>query len=174
MWARASLAAAVVAGLLTFAPAVVAGPADDAARQLAGDIEHRAAATSFADLERFGEPARRRARTGGAAPPAPRRADLPQPVGVRPVRALERPAGRQGAGAGDRRYGEVARIDALKSRYDRGDISVRREIERIADSEPTGTPASTRSDRGAAADQEGESGAALKLLFEAEDAGPER
>jgi signal transduction histidine kinase/CheY-like chemotaxis protein len=76
----------------------------------------------------------------------------------------------RGAQPGDPRFAEIARIDELKSRDDRGDTSVRTEIERTA-----ATAADWRARVHAMSvyalilDSERESGKALKLLFEAED-----
>jgi len=105
-------------------------------RALAAAIEARADRTSFAGLERFGEAAARG--TG--------RENLNRLQHVTLVLLnqsefdrfehfnglLTRNALRQH----DRRYVSIARVNALKSRYDRGDTSVEDEIEHIAASEP--------------------------------------
>ena len=54
-----AVAAIALALAVGFVPvlAIAAAPAESSARRLAAEIEHRAAATSFAELRRFGEAA---------------------------------------------------------------------------------------------------------------------
>ncbi len=173
MWARASLAAAVVAGLLTFAPAVVAGPADDAARQLAGDIEQRADKTSFADLERFGEQA---SRSRGRE--LLRRLEHVSTILLNQSEfaRFEHWNGLLGARAralGDHRYQVMSETNELMSRFANGDTSVRSQLERIADTEPDLVArAHATSYAAQLLAEDGEIGAALKRLFAAKDLVP--
>ncbi|HZZ86961.1 MAG TPA: ATP-binding protein [Caulobacteraceae bacterium] len=155
------------------APCAGAAPADDSTRRLAAEIERRAAASSFADLHRFAE--------------AAARAD-----GREALRKLHHAAtiyldqsefdefahwngllAAKAAKAGDIRYAEIARIDELKSRYDRGDTSVKAEIEHTSISDPDWyARVHAASMLALILDSERESGRALKLLFDAEDAIP--
>jgi signal transduction histidine kinase/CheY-like chemotaxis protein len=169
--AVAAVAAALVVGFgSTFASAAPAAPADASARRLAAEIEHRAAATSFADLGRFADAASK-----GDGREALRRLHYAANIYLDQSEfdQFEHWNGllaAKAARAGDGRYAEIARIDALKSRYDRGDTTVTPEIERAAASEPDwyarvhamGVDAQIL-------DTEREAGKALELLFQAED-----
>jgi signal transduction histidine kinase/ActR/RegA family two-component response regulator len=118
------------------AAAAVEAPAHDGATRLAYAIESRADKTNFVDLERFG------ATLSGR----PNRESLKRLQHVAWIflnqsefdrfeywnGMLARAAARQG----DDRYGAMARINELKSRYDRGDSSVISEISRLARTEP--------------------------------------
>ena len=112
--AVAAIAVALFVGLIpSLAPA---GPADSSARRLAAEIEHRAAATSFADLDRFAGAA---SRAGGRE--ALRRLHYAATIYLDQSEfdQFDRWNGflaAKAAKAGDRRYAEIARIDALKSR----------------------------------------------------------
>jgi len=165
------VAAAVLSVVLALLPNLAAAaPADSSARLLAAEIEHRAAATSFADLHRFAETA---SRSGGRE--SLRRLHYAGMIFLNQSEfgEFERWNGllaSKAAQEGDARYIEIARIDALKSRYDRGDTTVRAAIERAAVED------TDWADRIHAASMEAlilnadhESGKALKLLFEVED-----
>ncbi|HVM98738.1 MAG TPA: ATP-binding protein [Caulobacteraceae bacterium] len=158
---------ALVVGLLP--SAAPAQPSDSSARRLAADIERRAEATSFADLQRF----------GSAQVDKPGREALRRLHHVALVflnqsefdqfdhwnNLLAAKAGREG----DLRYFDVAHIDALKSRYDRGDTSVRAEIEHLAASDPDWLArVHAISTEAAILNADREVGRALKLLFEGE------
>ena len=166
--AVAAIALGMVVGL---GPGVVvAAPADASARRLAAEIEHRAAATSFADLRRFADAA---SRANGRE--ALRRLHYAATIyldqsefdqfehwnGIIAAKARN---------AGDARYAEIARVDALKSRYDQGDTSVQAEIERAAAAEPDWyARVHAMSVEALILDNQREAGKALELLFEAED-----
>ena len=162
-----SLALALLVGL---SPGVLcAQPSDSSARRLAADIERRAEATSFADLTRFGE-----AQVDKPGREALRRIHHVALVFLnqsefdqfdRWNNLLAQKAGREG----DLRYFDVAHIDALKSRYDRGDTSVKAEIERLAASDPDWLArVHAISMQAAILNSEREVGRALKLAFEGE------
>jgi len=166
--AVAAIAVALFVGLIpSLAPA---GPADSSARRLAAEIEHRAAATSFADLDRFAGAA---SRAGGRE--ALRRLHYAATIYLDQSEfdQFDRWNGflaAKAAKAGDRRYAEIARIDALKSRYDRGDTTVAPEIEHAAASEPDWyARVHAMSVEALILDSEREAGKALELLFQAED-----
>ncbi|HLK23596.1 MAG TPA: ATP-binding protein [Caulobacteraceae bacterium] len=131
--ALAAAAAAVLAPVLATAQARHA--AIDPA-YLAREIESRADRTSFADLERFGEAARRE-----RGEPALAKLEhvawifLNQSEFDRFDRWNAALAERA-SDMGGRRYAEIARINALKARYDQGDTSTHAEIARLARSEP--------------------------------------
>jgi signal transduction histidine kinase/AmiR/NasT family two-component response regulator len=161
--------AAIVLGLCVAPAASAAGPADTTARQLADAIERRADATSFADLARFGEDA---AHLSGRE--ALRRLHhvafifLNQSEFDQFERFNGLLAAKAGA-SGDRRYLDIARVDELKSRYDRGDTSVAPQIAAIADHGAdwfARVHAITIQALVLGSDQQ--AGAALKRLFEAE------
>jgi signal transduction histidine kinase/AmiR/NasT family two-component response regulator len=176
MW-RASMvtkAAVVLTALfcvLTGSAAVAAprsgtvGPA-----QLALAIERRADQSSFANLERFGEEASRR-----ADPEALGRIQHVTWTFLNQAEfdrfdywnaVLARNAARQG----DQRYVDMARINALDARYDRGDVSVRGEIARLARDEPDWfARIHAMSVEALVLIDEDQAGQALKLLSEAED-----
>ncbi|HTX49903.1 MAG TPA: ATP-binding protein [Caulobacteraceae bacterium] len=146
-----------------------AQPSDSSARALAMAIEKRAEATSFAELERFGEAAGRQ-------------------NGVEALRRLHHVAfillnqsefdrfdhfngmlATKAQAAGNQRWSDVARIDALKARYDSGDTRVADQIARIAD---TDTDWFARihaiSIEALVLGNERKGGQALKLLFQAD------
>jgi two-component system, sensor histidine kinase len=160
-----ALAASVVGFAAAAAPAgVVIGPA-----QLAREIESRADTTSFADLERFGESA---ARAGGPD-------SLPRLQHVAWVllnqsefdrfQHFNELLARQADRLGDRRYQAMARINALKARYDAGDVSVHPEMSRIARSQPDWfARIHAASVEATMLIEEDQTGAALKILSEAE------
>jgi hypothetical protein len=157
----------LLAGLAQASVATAAS--DDSARQLAAAIERRAETTSFADLERFGAAASRQ-------------------NGREALRRLHHVAfvllnqsefdrfehwnstlAAKAQQAGDRRYADIARIDELKSRYDRGDTSVRAQIDRIADTDRDWfARVHAISAEALILNTEREAGQALKRMFEAE------
>jgi signal transduction histidine kinase/AmiR/NasT family two-component response regulator len=166
--AFAAFAIALVVGLVP--ELALAAPVEGSARRLAAGIEHRAEATSFAELRRFGE----------AASHAKGREALRRLHYVATIYLNQSEfdqfdhwngllAGKAQI-AGDKRYADVAHVDALKSRYDRGDSSVRSEIFGIAATDGDWyARVHAMSVEAQMLDAERESGAALKLLFEAED-----
>jgi signal transduction histidine kinase/ActR/RegA family two-component response regulator len=170
--AIAAVAVALVIGFSpTFAVAASAStPADESARRLANEIERRAEATSFADLRRFAEAA---SKADGRE--ALRRLHYAANIFLDQSEfdQFDRWNGllaAKAAQAGDRRYAEIARIDALKSRYDRGDTTVEAEIARTAASAPDWyARVHAMSDEALILDTEREAGRALELLFQAED-----
>jgi signal transduction histidine kinase/ActR/RegA family two-component response regulator len=104
--------------------------------QLASAIEQRAQKTSFADLERFGAAAAR-----GSDRESLRRLEHVSLILLNQSEfdrfdhwngLLRQNAERQG----DHRYVVMALLNALKARHDRGDVSTRPDIERIARGEP--------------------------------------
>ncbi|MEJ0064118.1 MAG: ATP-binding protein [Caulobacteraceae bacterium] len=145
-------------------------PADESARRLAAEIEHRAAATSFADLRRFAEAA---SKADGRE--ALRRLHYAANIYLDQSEfdQFDRWNGflaAKAASAGDHRYAEIARVDALKSRYDRGDTTVTPQIERVAATEPDWyARVHAMNVEALILDSEREAGKALELLFEAED-----
>jgi signal transduction histidine kinase/AmiR/NasT family two-component response regulator len=128
-------ASALIAIAFVLGVAGVARAGGDAPRMLAAAIERRATATSFASLASFGEAA----------------ASLPGREGLRRLHHVaiiflnqsefdrfehfNTLLARRAAAEGDVRYAEVARIDELKSRYDRGDVSIQATISQLARSE---------------------------------------
>jgi two-component system, sensor histidine kinase len=170
--AVAAVAVALVVGFgATFAAsAPAAASADESARRLAGEIEHRAKATSFADLRRFADAA---SKAGGRE--ALRRLHYAANIYLDQSEfdQFEHWNGllaRKAEQAGDRRYAEIARVDALKSRYDRGDTSVTTEIERAATTETDWyARVHALSVEALILDSERQAGKALELLFQAED-----
>ena len=162
------LALALVAGLLG-ASGARAQPSDTSTRSLGVAIERRASATSFAALSRFGAAASRQ-----SGPEALRRLHHVAIVMLNQSEfaEFERWNGALAAKAareGNRRYAEIARIDELKSRYDRGDVTVEDEIARAAASEPDWyAQVHALATEGLILNTERKSGAALKLMFEAE------
>ena len=146
-----------------------ASTSDDSARRLSAAIERRADTTSFADLERFGEAASRRDDTEGL-----RRLHHVAYVllnqsefdrfehwnGILASKAIQ---------LGNGRYEQVAHIDELKSRFDRGDTSVEAAIVRIAESDPDWyARVHAVSTQALMLNSEKESGAALNKMFAAE------
>ncbi|HEY2662517.1 MAG TPA: response regulator [Caulobacteraceae bacterium] len=115
-------------------PAHAQGRVDPA--QLALALEQRADKSSFADLERFGDAASRSAsreslsRMQHVAWTLLNQSEFDRFNHWNDL--LKRSAERQG----DKRYLAMARINALKARYDSGDPSVQAEITRIAQGEP--------------------------------------
>ncbi|HEX4197761.1 MAG TPA: ATP-binding protein [Caulobacteraceae bacterium] len=168
------IAAVAIAGFTATAAPAAERP-DIGPAQLAREIESRAEKSTFADLERFGDAA---AREPGEAPLA----KLQHVAWVflnqsefdrfnRWNRLLDARARRMG----DARYVAMARINALKARYDQGDVSVHPEISRLAKTEPDWFARI----HAASADatlliEEDQTGAALKLLSDAEVLIPER
>jgi signal transduction histidine kinase/ActR/RegA family two-component response regulator len=162
------MALVLVAGLLG-ASGAQAQPSDTSTRRLGVAIERRASATSFAALDRFGAAASRQ-----SGPEALRRLHHVAVVMLNQSEfaEFERWNGALAAKAAresDRRYAEIARIDELKSRYDRGDVSVEDEIARDAASETDWyAQVHALATEGLILNTERKSGAALKLMFEAE------
>jgi signal transduction histidine kinase/ActR/RegA family two-component response regulator len=151
------------------APAAQAQPTDTSARRLVAAIERRASATSFAELDRFGEAASQQ-----HGPEALRRLHHVAFVMLNQSEfdKFERwnnALAAKAVGEGDRRWAEIARIDELKSRYDRGDVTVEAEIARVADAEPDWyARVHALSIQALILNTERESGAALRLMFQAE------
>ncbi len=151
------------------ASATQAQPTDSSARRLVAAIERRASASSFAELDRFGAVASQQ-----DGPEALRRLHHVAFVMLNQSEfgafarwndALAAKAARQS----DRRFAEIARIDDLKSRYDRGDTSVTPQITRIAQTEPDwAARVHALAAQALILNTERESGAALRLMFEAE------
>jgi signal transduction histidine kinase/CheY-like chemotaxis protein len=164
----AAFAIALVCGLIC-SPALAAS-SDDAARRLAAEIERRAESTSFAELRRFGEAA---ARTDGRE--ALRRLHYVATIYLNQSEfdQFDRWNGLLAAKAqreGDRRYADIARIDASKSRYDRGDASAKAEVEQMAARDGDWfARVHAMSIDALMLDSEREAGKALELLFGAED-----
>ncbi|MDR3511432.1 MAG: ATP-binding protein [Caulobacteraceae bacterium] len=157
----------MMAGAALAAP--VERPAGGPAR-LALDLERRADKTSFADLERFGEAASR-----GSDPESLNRLQHVAWIYLNQSEfdrfdywnaLLARNAGRRG----DQRYVDMARINALKSRYDRGDPSAGLEISRIAGSEPDWfARVHAMSAKAMVLIDQDQAASALKLMSDAED-----
>ena len=166
--AVAAIVLALVFGLVCSTAS--AAPSDSSARHLAAEIERRAAATSFADLHAFAEAA---GRSSGRE--ALRRLHYAANIYLDQSEFDEFEhwnglLAAKAAQAGDARYAAIARIDALKSRDDRGDTSVRAEIEHIAATDPDWRArVHAMGVYALILDSEREAGKALKLLFEAED-----
>jgi len=163
-----ALALALLAG-----PAAFASPADTAARQLADAIERRADLTSFAALERFGQDASR----------APGREALRRLHHVAFILLNQSEFDQfehwngvlaaKAAAQGDRRYADIAKVDELKSRYDRGDTSVIDQITALADREPDWfARIHAIVIQSVILGSNQQSGEALKRLFEAESLAP--
>jgi signal transduction histidine kinase/CheY-like chemotaxis protein len=168
--------AGVFALVVGLAPAALsaATPTDDSARRLAAAIERRAEATSFADLERFGAAASRQSgrealrRLHHVSFVLLNQSEFDRFEHWNGILAAKAQA------AGDRRYADIARTDALKSRYDRGDTSVRAEIDGIAASAPDWyARVHAISTEAAILNSEREAGEALKQMFEAESLIPQ-
>jgi len=137
--------------------------------QLAREIERRAEKTSFADLERFGEAAAQR--------PGPDSLPRLQHVAWVLLNQSEFDRfqhfndllARQADRLGDKRYQAMARINALKARYDAGDVSVHPEMSEIARTEPDWfARIHAASVEATMLVEEDQTGAALKILSEAE------
>ena len=174
---RRAVAAVAVALVVGFGPTFAAAasstaaptPADASARRLAIGIEHRAAATSFADLRRFADAASKAdgrealRRLHYAATIYLNQSEFDQFDHWNGLLAAK------AAQTGDGRYAEIARIDALKSRYDRGDTTVTAEIARAAATEPDWCArVHAMGVEAQILDAEREAGKALEL-FQAED-----
>jgi signal transduction histidine kinase/ActR/RegA family two-component response regulator len=152
-----------------------ASTSDESARRLSAAIEHRAARTSFAALERFGEVASHQ-----DGPEALRRLHHVAFVLLNQSEfdrfdhwngLLASKAAKMGL----RRFVQIAHIDELKSRYDRGDNSVRPEIVQIADNDPDWfARVHAISTEALILNQEKEAGAALGRMFTAEGLIPQR
>jgi signal transduction histidine kinase/ActR/RegA family two-component response regulator len=161
-------ALALVVGVLG-ASAAQAQPNDTGARRLVVAIERRASATSFAELDRFGAAASQQ-----RGPEALRRLHHVALVMLDQSEfgEFERWNSLLAAKAvqqGDRRYAEIARIDELKSRYDRGETAAEAEIARVVDTEPDWyARVHALATEGLILNNQRESGAALKLMFQAE------
>ena len=105
-------------------------------RSVASAIERQASSSSFPELEQFGQEALRR------RPP-----DLLQRLEHVSWLLLNQSdfvafqrwnhlLGLEAARAGDRRYAEIAVIDALRSRYDQGELGVQDQVKAIAQADP--------------------------------------
>jgi len=159
LWLTAASAVAATAERAPMGPA-----------QLALALERRAGQSSFADLERFGEAASR-----GADRESLSRIQHVAWIFLNQSEfdrfdywnaLLLRNAQRQG----DARYVEMARINALKSRYDRGDGSVQAEIDHLARTEPDWfARVHAISAEALIMIDEDRAGPALKLLSQAEE-----
>jgi signal transduction histidine kinase/AmiR/NasT family two-component response regulator len=166
---RTALALAAALAIGAAPPLASAQPSESVARRLAADIEQRAGATSFADLRHFGDAAARR-----SGREAMRRLHHVAFVFLNQSEFTEFDhwnglLAAKAASDGDRRYIDIAHVDALKSRYDRGDTTVRPEIERMAASDPdwfARVHAITL--QATMLDADRDAGRALKLLFQAE------
>ncbi len=154
---------------LAWASAAAAQPSDVNARHLAQAIEKRAEATSFADLERFGEAAGHQdgrealRRLHHVAFILLNQSEFDKFEHFNTLLLVKAEA------QSDQRYADIARTDELKSRYDRGDVSVRAKIVQIANTEPDWfARVHAMSIMGAILNAEREPGATLKQLFAAE------
>ena len=167
---RTGLAIAIAGLWMSASQALAAEPADATARQLAAAIEQRADKTSFADLEHFAD---RASQTRG-------RESLRRLAHVSMVLLNQSEFDRfehwntllrtRALAEDDHRYAAIAQINELKSRYDRGDTSVRPQLVRSADFEPDWVArAHAASLESGLLIQDGEIGAALKRLFAAKD-----
>jgi signal transduction histidine kinase/ActR/RegA family two-component response regulator len=123
---------ALALGLVSSGAAWAAPPAE-AARQLADAIEHRADATSFSDLQRFGEQASRQSgrealrRLHHVAFIMLNQSEFDQFEHFNGLLAAKAKA------QDDARYVDIARLDELKSKFDRGDTSVLPQIAAMAE-----------------------------------------
>ena len=166
--AALALALGLAVGALA-ATAAMGQPTDTSARRLVAAIERRAAATSFAELDRFGALASRQ-----KGPEALRRLHHVAYVMLNQsefddFERWNNALAAKAAQAGDRRWAEIARIDELKSRYDRGDVTVEPEITRSAGAEPDWyARVHALATQALILNTERESGAALRLMFQAE------
>ena len=162
--AAASLALGLVAAFAGVGEVAAADSSN--ARTLAAAIERRAEATSFASLDAFGEAA---ARMKGRE--ALRRLHHVAVIYLNQSEfdRFEHFNGLLSAKSvadGDARYRDVARIDELKSRYDRGEASAGADIARIAGVEPDWfARVHAMSMEAYLLSQQRQQGAALKLLF---------
>ncbi len=137
--------------------------------QLASAIEQRADRTSFTDLERFGE----RAAEGDDRESLNRLEHVSQVfLNQSEFGRFERWNTRLAANAErahDQRYIVVARMNELKSRYDRGDMSVEGEISRAAQDTPDWfARVYAMATRSIMLIQEDKDGEALRMLSEAQ------
>jgi signal transduction histidine kinase/AmiR/NasT family two-component response regulator len=141
---------------------------------LAAAIEQRAERTSFADLQRFGEAA---ARERG-------RENLNRLQHVTTVMlnqsefdSFERWNAilmKNALREGDERYQTIARVNALKSLYDRGDGSTQAQVERIARTEPDWfARVFAMSEAAVMRAEDKETGSALELLSDAQGLVPD-
>jgi signal transduction histidine kinase/ActR/RegA family two-component response regulator len=166
--AVAALVGALAAGVA--ASAWAATPAEDSARRLAAEIEHRAEGASFADLRRFGDLAARRNDREGL-----RRLHYVATIYLNQSEfdQFDHWNGLLAAKAAaehDRRFVDIARIDAFKARYDNGDSAAKAEVVRLAGSDPDWLArVHAMSIEALMLDSEREAGQALELLFSAED-----
>ncbi|MFI4973672.1 MAG: nitronate monooxygenase [Caulobacterales bacterium] len=151
-----------------------AGQRDVGPAQLAHAIERRADRTSFAALDRFGDAASRgRGRESLSRLEHVEWVFLNQSEfdrfqhwnGILTQQALRE---------GDDRYLAMARIDALKARYDNGEVSVHADVARLAQTEPDWfARIHAASVDATLLIDEDQAGAALKRLSEAEVSIPE-
>ncbi len=166
--AALALGLALVFGALG-ASGAHAQPTDTVARRLVAAIEHRASASSFAALNAFGDAASRQ-----SGPEALRRLHHVAQVMLNQSEfdQFEHWNGVLAAKAeqeGDYRYARIAEVDELKSRYDRGDTTYEAAIVRIGDTEADWyARAHALATEGLILNTKRESGAALKLMFQAE------
>jgi two-component system, sensor histidine kinase len=166
-----AIAAVLICLAVGLVPSVAgAGAPDSSARRLAAEIEQRAASTSFADLHRFADVASRSdgreslRRLHYAAMIFLNQSEFDEFEHWNGLMAAK--AARQG----DARYVEVARVDALKSHFDRGDTTVTAAISRAAvDDTDWFDRVHAASMQALILNTNHESGKALKLLFDAED-----
>ena len=170
-----TLAAMTIAACVGCAPQLAAAqqPAEDVALRLAKAIEHRAETTSFADLERFGAQAAQRndrealRRLHHVAFILLNQSEFEKFEHWNGLLAAK------AAALGDRRYVDIARIDELKSRYDRGDAAVSGAIAAIAEDEPDWlAKVHAISIEGLILGNERKAGEALKMLFDAQSLVP--
>jgi signal transduction histidine kinase/CheY-like chemotaxis protein len=167
VWA---LAALTIAAAVACTPQLsCAQPAEDTALRLARAIERRAETSSFADLERFGGEATRRndrealRRLHHVAFILLNQSEFEKFDHWNGLLAAKAQA------LGDRRYADIARIDALKSRFDRGESAVSGEIAAIVEDEPDWfAKVHAISIQALILGNERKAGAALKELFDAQ------
>ena len=163
------LTAIALAVGLAWPAAIEAQPEQSNALSLARAIERRAEATSFADLERFGE----------AASHARGREALRRLHHVAFILLNQSEFDRfqhwnglladKARGESDRRYVDIAAIDALKARNDNGESAVAPQITGYADTEPDWfARVHAITIEALLLGNERKAGAALKRLFQAE------
>ena len=163
------LVAALVAAGLAATSAATPVSADENARRLAAAIEQRAEATSFADLERFGAAAATQKshealrRLHHVAFVLLNQSEFDKFEHWNTLLATK------AAEQHDRRFVDIARIDELKSRYDRGETGVRADIERMAATDRDWyARVHAATTIGLILNSEREPGASLKRMFQAE------
>ena len=161
---------AVAIGVVLAWPAgLAAQPERSSALSLAQAIERRAEATSFADLERFGEAASHRdgrealRRLHYVAFILLNQSEFDRFQHWNGLLAAKAKA------EGDRRFADIAAIDALKARNDNGESEVEPQIARYADAEPDWfARVHAITIEALLLGNERKAGAALKRLFQAE------